>query len=794
MIARWGKRLSRLATMSWDEVSTRARQEINKRLELAAYRTGRLPLRKSLRHPAEGRAKFFFSAGELPEIADLLRQSSSVQVSEILREADEICAHRFHLLGYDALDYGAEIDWHLDAVHGKRAPLKPWFKIEFLDFAEVGDHKVTWELNRHQHLVTLAKAWHFADEERREKYVREIVAQWDSWQRANPYPMGINWGSSLEVAFRSLSWIWVDQLLANCDCLAAEFRAGLADGLALNGRYVERYLSTYFSPNTHLLGEAVALFFIGTLYPQIPSAERWQKKGWQIVVEEAKRQVRADGVYFEQALYYHVYALDFFLHLRRLASLNGFESPAGFDGVLAKMGEVLMVLSQAGPPIGFGDDDGGRLFNPRRNRPEHLADPLALCALTFERQDFLRAAPLTEEAVWLFGKRVLDLRTGPETVHAELTTRAFADGGLYVMADGESGSQMILDAGPQGIGHAGHGHADALSVNMSVDGRPWLVDSGSYCYISNDDQRSAFRGTAAHNTLRVDGLDQAVLDGPFSWKSIPMTRVERWIEGASFSLFVGSHDGYERMAAPVIHRRFVFHLHGGFWLVRDLALGRGAHQLETFWHFAPQVMVSRVEGGFISGVEFSASENGAGPGSRLALLAPTNQQWSAEANTGYVSHAYGSKQRAPLVRVSALSQLPAEAVALLVPLHAVETPGRFFELQDAAKNGIKGFQYDRGGIVQYLFFARAGARWRVGPWSSNARILFCGLRDRRLEKLILCDGTYFEVNGHSVFEYPSGVDWLEGMDRDGEMRVNSSDENAVQAFSRSAAEVCGVQL
>ena len=51
-----------------------------------------------------------------------------------------------------------DIDWHLDPVHGKRAPLDPWFKIPFLDFAVVGDHKVTWELNRHQHLVTLAKA------------------------------------------------------------------------------------------------------------------------------------------------------------------------------------------------------------------------------------------------------------------------------------------------------------------------------------------------------------------------------------------------------------------------------------------------------------------------------------------------------------------------------------------------------------------------------------------------------------------------------------------------------------
>ena len=116
----------------------------------------------------------------------------------------------------------------------------------------------------------------------------------------------------------------MDQLLAGtAEC--AEFRAELAPALAFHGRYIERYLSTYFSPNTHLLGEAVALFFLGTLYPQMPGAARWKESGWQIVLHEAGRQVRPDGVYFEQSLYYHVYALDFFLvcAVARGAEWNG---------------------------------------------------------------------------------------------------------------------------------------------------------------------------------------------------------------------------------------------------------------------------------------------------------------------------------------------------------------------------------------------------------------------------------------------------------------------------------------
>src|ERR1700745_3513589 len=91
----------------------------------------------------------------------------------------------------------------------------------------------------------------------------------------SPYPIGANWASSLEIAFRSLSWIWIDHLLAGDPGIPPSFRNDLAHGLGLNGRHIDRYLSTHFSPNTHLLGEAVALFFLGTLYPQISSSEKW---------------------------------------------------------------------------------------------------------------------------------------------------------------------------------------------------------------------------------------------------------------------------------------------------------------------------------------------------------------------------------------------------------------------------------------------------------------------------------------------------------------------------------------
>src|SRR5258708_18408850 len=323
--------------MSWDEVRTRLGQELDKRTDYALYLAGMSSGQGGI-GPSLRAGAFFFAPGQVQERVALLKQHLPAEVERTIQEADEILQHRFRLLGYRDLDYGSEIDWHLDAVHGKRAPLKAWYKIPFLDFQQVGDHKIIWELNRHQHLVTMAKAWTFTGDD---KYARELAKQFYSWRAANPYPMGINWGSSLEVAFRSLSWLWARNLLAGSPGLPEPINRNLdrdlVRGLALNGRYIERDLSTYFSPNTHLLGEAVALFFIGTLCPQIPAAARWQRKGLDVVLTEAGRQVRPDGVYFEQSLYYHVYALDFFLHTRALAQCNRIPIPATFDAILSRM-------------------------------------------------------------------------------------------------------------------------------------------------------------------------------------------------------------------------------------------------------------------------------------------------------------------------------------------------------------------------------------------------------------------------------------------------------------------------
>jgi hypothetical protein len=747
--------------MNWKELRTRGTQEFSKHLDLALYRLRLNPWENPSALRPAANYKFFFGENnaDIARRAALLREHLPAEVENILQDADRICQHEFDLLGYKNLNYGPDIDWHRDPVHAKRSPVDPWFKINFLSFHEVGDHKIIWELNRHQHLVTLAKAWRLTG---KQNYANELLAEWYSWQKANPYPIGINWASALEATFRALSWLWFRSLLAGCPQLPPGFEADLLRSLQLHGRYIHRYLSTYFSPNTHLLGEAVALFFIGTTCPHFTESNVWQREGWRIILQESVRQVRPDGVYFEQALYYHIYALDFFLHARRLAYESGLNIPHEFDAVLHRMLDVVNSLSASGSIEAFGDDDGGRVFNPRRNQVENLTDPLALGALTYD-QNAYPAAQLTEESIWLFGDQAIRLFSRPRP-QTSWQSKAFPSGGLYLINDDvPCPQQLMIDAGPQGIGHSGHGHADALSIRFSVNGHRILIDPGTFGYISAHHSRDLFRGTGAHNTLRVDQLDQAVPEGPFAWSSIPKVKPETWLNGRSFDYFVGSHDGYCRLPHSVEHRRSIFHLKGGLWLIRDQASGHGRHLLETFWHFAPNLQVIHRADWFL----LHASNSGtlAEPAS-VALLTDCHSSWKTELTEGVISPAYGSKLPAPVLRASIDADLPQDCAMLLLPAPTeTVTSGIFASIHEGEANGVRGYHYQTAGGTELFLFSQSNSSWTCGPWRSDAAFLYCQVRSRRFAHVIMVSGSFAAWGGKQFISHPSvraGFEWSDG--------------------------------
>lgn len=98
----------------------------------------------------------------------------------------------------------------------------------------------------------------------------------------------------------------------------------------------------------------------------------------------------------------------------------------------------------------------------------------------------------------------------------------FPESGYYFFERG--GWRLIVDAGQPGPRYnPGHAHCDAMSFELFRDGKPVLVNCGTYAYQSLD--RSFFRSTAAHNTVMVNGKEQSQCWGTFRLGKRSQTKV-----------------------------------------------------------------------------------------------------------------------------------------------------------------------------------------------------------------------------------------------------------------------------
>jgi hypothetical protein len=426
----------------------------------------------------------------------------------ILATAQSILAHRFPLLG-TTLETGPSIEWRRDYAHNKTSAPKYFRLVPYLNFSAVGDHKFIWELNRHQHLVLLAQAYLLSG---KQDYLNEAFAQLESWFEQNPFQHGINWASALEVAFRALSWIWLWHFSG--DLMPLPLRENFLTSLYQHGRHLYENLSVYFSPNTHLLGEAVALHALGTLFPTMPFAAEWQRRGAEIVEAQLTFQIKPDGSHFEQSSYYHVYAVDFFLFYYLLAG-----KPAHLEPHLLRMAEHLQwLLGPARRLAFFGDDDGGRLFHPQGKRDEFGRATLSTCGLLLKPEDWVGTREeLAEQAAWWLG--VGALSHARSSADLPQGSKLFPDAGAVFLQS--QNLYLQFDAGPFGYGGAGHSHADTLSFVLWHDNELVFTDPGTFTYIGSPTERDRFRGTPAHNTITINGQNQAQTAGPFRWNEKP---------------------------------------------------------------------------------------------------------------------------------------------------------------------------------------------------------------------------------------------------------------------------------
>lgn len=493
----------------------------------------------------------------------------------------------------------AQPRWNHDPSTGRGVGLRFGLFIDFRSLPGEVDVKFLWEVNRHVWWLPLAQAWALTADTRYLSRLRSLLA---SWLDDCPYPLGPNWSSPVEHGIRLIVWSLVWQLVGGFDGKLFEgpdgerLRSRWLDSIHQHMRFALDNESLHSSANNHLIGEAAGLFVASHTWDRWDASRRMRAHAKQVLEREILRQFAADGVNLEQATCYHKFALQFVLAAALCGRANG-------DGLsaqaMARVGQAARAMAAQMDTLGnlpsIGDADDGEVFRlDWREDFDHYRSLLALAArLGGDAPAWAKAVAVGAaddiQCLWLQpGEAPASGGAGwPASALQQLPVH-LPQGGVLLLGDrlhARDEWRVQFDIGPLGFNRiAGHGHADALSVLMSVAGQPLLVDAGTYCYNTEAAWRRHFRGTSAHNTLCVDARDQADYGGPFLWLGDVNSVLEAWQDDGESAMAKASHDGYLRLADPVRHhRRLILDRRTRCLFVDDWIDSRFAHHVAWHW-------------------------------------------------------------------------------------------------------------------------------------------------------------------------------------------------------------------
>jgi hypothetical protein len=568
---------------------------------------GRLALRLEPRPRADDRAPTDADPEPGFQVCDVRVGAWAVSKDEetrawrdrLVAHADRVAHHRFSFFDLLDRDLGDPIDWNRDHESGRKAPLRFAPLVNYRDYRVAGDAKVVWEPNRHHHLVVLGRAYRATGDVR---YASAVVEQLESWLEQCPFGRGMNWRSPLELAIRLINWVWAVDLIHESGLVTGEFWRRLRRATFLHLWEITRKYSRGSSANNHRIGEAAGVFIASSYFRELDDAGRWRRESREILSEEIVVQTYPDGGTREQAVGYHVFVLQLFLLAGIVARKTGEDFPAVYWSRLERMLEFLGALSEGGTLPMIGDSDDGYVLD--LGSTQDIRALFCIGAVVYGRADFkARAGVYTEATRWLLGasgRATFDaLRSAPAS--ELLASRALPDSGYYLLQSGHREAvdriSVVFDCGELGFKSiAAHGHADALSFTLRAFGSDVFVDPGTYDYFSFPACRAYFRSTRAHNTVVVDGLDQSQMLGPFLWGARARAKCVVWAPMIQGGQVVGEHDGYTRLADPVLHRRTLsLDVELGVLKICDEIVAHGTHEITVYFHLSEDAIVSTAQ-------------------------------------------------------------------------------------------------------------------------------------------------------------------------------------------------------
>jgi heparinase II/III-like protein len=695
--------------------------------------------------------RFYLSTHSREDTAAFIAESFPEWIDQAIYDAEQLCEHRINLLGFPDLRLGRNINWHRDPVTGYVWPAEYWANYDLVNSSRV-DPKCVHELNRHQHVPRLAKAFFVTGDER---FAREAVAQLESWISQNPKWAGVNWRSSLDIGLRAISWMWTIFLLLPSRSLDEQATRAILKTLFAFLDHVYRYPSIYSSPNTHLIGEATALLMGGLLFPELPRSQDWRQFGAAVLINEMQRQVSEDGVYGELSSYYHCYTADFYLHALILAKLNRAAFP---DSAAIRLSQMIDFVAHVSRPDGtvplLGDDDGGRVLKLSREHYGSFRDGLCTAAVLFGRSDFKhQAGTFQEESLWLMGLDGYAVYNSIAAEPPQQLSQSYERDGYFIQRSGWNAddSHAIFDCGGLGIIRGGHAHADALSLTLFSGGQQLLIDPGTSVYNCAPEWRNFFRSTSAHNTVVVDRESQSHASETFAWNRMANARLRKHIVTPAIEYIDGEHDGYTALPQPVTHRRRLIYIRPDYWIVLDELTGRGQHDFEFLYHFASGVELNVLGEESRGEVDCKARVGETG----LQMFFYASSPLRAEAICGqtnpiqgWCSNRYGERRPSPVLRATVQEVVPVSMMSFLIP-GPRSSRSRRFDMGDrtAIAGAIRDGNYDDIAVM-----STGRSELQIIDCSMKGEFFWMRTENGALKQLFAVNATAFSYAGETVFE------------------------------------------
>lgn len=411
------------------------------------------------------------------------------------------------------------------------------------------DIRIKWEPARLQQAAALLVYDHqyrkSAEPEKARQAAKRLIF---SWINANPFPRGLHYQSAMECAMRIPVFFTA---LKKIDDLTSDESAILLKTIYHNGWLISKQLSLYSSLGNHTITEAVGLIFAGAVYRSTRRGKDWLTTGIKLLNDELPHQILDDGGPAEQSLNYHRFVLDLYWLAMDFIQKNSLGDVDHWQKKLST-GEFFLdaFKDQSVHSPAIGDSDDGFAVAPGIS-PRRL----------------FRA----------------------DRMQNHIT---FPDSGYTIIRNNHL--VFTFDHGPLGLPPLyNHGHADALSITLSKNGHPLLIDPGTYRYNGVAQWRRYFKGTRAHNTVTIDNQDQAVQETGFIWSKPYRSELTAAKTEKNLFFCTAFHDGYTRLKHPVRHYRSVACIDQTNFLIRDSFSGTGTHKFQINYHLHPDVQAKQ---------------------------------------------------------------------------------------------------------------------------------------------------------------------------------------------------------